>query len=451
MKFFYNIAIVLIYFLTGCSSSWLEIKPDQSLVVPKSAKDYQAWLNNVSKFNVSNSFGNMEVMADNLYLPDATYNGLSSSVVRNVYAWANGGTDFYGGVGSASWDDAYSKLLEINAVLEGIAKVNREDAPTAWDNVRGSALFYRAFYHYALLAEFCQAYSDDDPLGIPLRTSSNVNDKIIRSSLKDSYNHVLKDLETAESLLPVTPENKPQPSRMAVWALLSRINLAMSNYDKALLYAQRCLANDDVLLGYNTLNTTAAFPFDRLNKEVIFLLYIANPSALSQTNHVVDSTLYRSYDQDDLRRELFFRINAGLPRFKGGYFGSASCFVGLATDEVYLNAIECLVRTEKLKDATELFNKLLVSRWKATKYNAIVFTDAKDALTQVLNERRKSLLFRCLRLSDIKRLNKSTDRQIWMRRKLNNEEIVLAPNDPKYVLPIPQQELVLNPMPQNPR
>ena len=451
MKFFYNIAMVLIYFLTGCSSSWLEIKPDESLVVPKTAKDYQAWLNNVSKFNVSNSFGNMEVMADNLYLPDATYNGLSSSVVRNVYAWADGGSDFYAGVGSASWDDAYSKLLEINAVLEGIAKVNRNDDPKGWDNVKGSALFYRAFYHYAVLAEFCQVYTENDPLGIPIRTSSNVNDKIIRISLKDSYAYVLKDLEMAESLLPITPENKFRPSRMAVWAMLSRVNLAMSNYDKSLLFAQHFLANNNVLLDYNTLNTAAAFPFDRLNNEVIFSLYIANPSALSQTNHVVDSMLYRSYGQDDLRRQLFFRINGGLPRFKGGYFGSASCFVGLATDEVYLNTMECLAREGKLKDAADLFNKLLISRYKTAKYNLVDFADVNDALTQVLNERRKSLLFRCLRLTDIKRLNKSTDRQIWMRRKLNNEEIVLAPNDPKYVLPIPPQELILNPMPQNPR
>jgi len=451
MKFLFNIVIVLTIGFFGCSSSWLEVKPDQSLVVPGNVKDYQAWLDNVSKFNVSNAFGNLEVMADNLYLPDETFNGLSSSVVRNVYSWAHGGTDFYDGAGSASWDDTYSKLLEINAVLEGIDKVDRSSNPNGWDNVRGSALFYRAFYHYALLSEFCRSYSEDDPLGIPLRTSSNVNDKMVRSSLKESYRSVLSDLETAENLLPVTPENKLRPSRMAVWALLSRIYLAMSDYATALRYAKFCLSNNDVLLDYNTLDATAVFPFDRFNDEVIFSLYIANPSALSQSNHVIDSNLYRSYVPNDLRKELFFRTNAGLPRFKGGYFGVANCFVGLATDEVYLNTIECLVRGGKLNEAEMLYNKFMSSRWKSGQYSSINFRDSETALTVVLEERRKSLLFRCLRLPDVKRLNKTTARHVWMTRRLNGKEIVLAPNDPKYVLPIPLQELLLNPMPQNPR
>ncbi|WP_411973696.1 RagB/SusD family nutrient uptake outer membrane protein [Sphingobacterium sp. Lzh-3] len=445
------LAVLGLSAMIACSSSWLNIKPDQSLVVPKSVVDYQAWLDNTAKFNNSNSFGNMEVSADNLYVPDATFNGLSSAAARNMYTWAKGGDDFYQGEGSASWGDAYDKLLQVNAIIEGIDKVQRDSDPAGWDNVKGSALFFRAFYHYALLAEFCGAYDESDPLGIPIKNTANVNDKMLRSSLKQSYEYVLSDLDAATKLLPLAPANKLRPSRMAAWALLSRINLAMSNYATALRYAQLCLTSNDQLLDYNSLNTTANFPFDRLNKEVIFSAYIANPAILSQNNHVIDSTLYGSYRPDDLRKQLFFRINAGLPRFKGGYFGVANCFVGLAIDEVYLNAAECLLRRGQLAEAENLFNKLMATRWKTGKYIPVSFGDQTAALGNVLEERRKSLLFRCLRLSDIKRLNKSTDQKVTMRRKINGNEIVLSPNDPKYVLPIPQKELLLNPMPQNPR
>lgn len=437
--------------MIACSSSWLDIKPDQSLVVPKSVVDYQAWLDNTSKFNNSSSFGNMEVSADNLYVPDATFNGLSSAAARNIYTWAKGNDDFYEGEGSASWSDAYDKLLQVNVIIEGIDKVERASDPTGWDNVKGSALFYRAFYHYALLAEFCGAYDEADPLGIPLRSTANVNDKMQRSSLKQSYVYVLSDLDAAAKLLPLAPANKLRPSRLAAWAMSSRIYLAMSNYTAALQYAQMCLSSNDQLLDYNSLNVSANFPFDRFNKEVILSVYIANPTILSQNNHVIDSTLYSSYWADDLRRELFFRINAGLPRFKGGYFGVANCFVGLAADEVYLNASECLLRTGQLEEAENQFNKLMATRWKTGKYVPVSFKDQDTALKTVLEERRKSLLFRCLRLTDIKRLNKSTDQKVTMRRKLNGNEIVLSPNDPKYVLPIPQKELLLNPMTQNPR
>lgn len=342
--------------MIACSSSWLDIKPDQSLVVPKSVVDYQAWLDNTSKFNNSSSFGNMEVSADNLYVPDATFNGLSSAAARNIYTWAKGNDDFYEGEGSASWSDAYDKLLQVNVIIEGIDKVERSSDPTGWDNVKGSALFYRAFYHYALLAEFCGAYDEADPLGIPLRSTANVNDKMQRSSLKQSYEYVLSDLDAAAKLLPLSPANKLRPSRLAAWAMSSRIYLAMANYTAALQYAQMCLSSNDQLLDYNSLNVSANFPFDRFNKEVILSVYIANPAILSQNNHVIDSALYSSYGADDLRRQLFFRINSGLPRFKGGYFGVANCFVGLAVDEVYLNAVECLLRTRQLKEAENLFN-----------------------------------------------------------------------------------------------
>jgi len=451
MKIIYAITAVLLCTTISCSSSWLEVKPDQSLVVPTSVKDFQAWLDNVSEFNRSSSFGNMEVTADNLYLTDATYNALSTVAARNIYSWAKGGIDFYEGQGSASWHDAYEKLLQINIINEGVNKVNRMTDPEGWDNVKGSALFYRAFYHYALLSEFCQAYSENDPLGIPIKSSGNVNDKMARSSVKASYDYVIKDLKDAESLLPVTASNKMRPSRMAVWAMLSRVYLAMSDYSTALHYARLCLSNNDVLLDYNKLNTAASFPFDRLNAEVIFSVYIANPAVLSQTNHVIDSTLYRSYAENDLRKQLFFRLNAGLPRFKGGYFGVANCFAGLALDEVYLNAIECLIRTEQLNDAMILFNKFMSTRWKVGQYSEVVFKDLNNALSLVLEERRKSLLFRCLRLSDIKRLNKTSQQQVLMKRNINGVEITLMPNDSKYALPIPQKELLINEMPQNPR
>ncbi|CDT32100.1 conserved hypothetical protein [Sphingobacterium sp. PM2-P1-29] len=166
---------------------------------------------------------------------------------------------------------------------------------------------------------------------------------------------------------------------------------------------------------------------------------------------MIDSTLYRSYAENDLRKQLFFRLNAGLPRFKGGYFGVANCFAGLALDEVYLNAIECLIRTEQLNDAMILFNKFMSTRWKVGQYSEVVFKDLNNALSLVLEERRKSLLFRCLRLSDIKRLNKTSQQQVFMKRKINGVEITLMPNDPKYALPIPQKELLINEMPQNPR
>ena len=451
MKLPLILPMVLLAILTGCSSSWLEIKPDQALVVPNSTKDFQAWLDNVAKFNRSSSFGYMEIASDNLYLTNDMYNGLSSSAERNIYSWAKGPEDFYGTAGGSSWRDAYAKLIEINAVLEGIEKINKSINTDGWNNVKGSALFYRAFYHYLLASEFCQVYTLDDPLGIPLRTSSNPNVMLQRSGIKETYAHILADLQEAAVLLPIVAENKMRPSRLAAWAMLARVYLAMSDYSNAAQYAKNCLSKNDVLLDYNALNTSNPYPFSWNNEEVIFSVYIANPSTLLQNGHVIDSTLYRSYVDDDLRKVLYFRINAGLPRFKGGYFGSANCFVGLATDEIYLIAMECLIRLGKLKDAEILFNRFLITRYKTGKYTLIDFSYQEEALALVLKERRKSLLFRCLRFSDIKRLNKTTPQLVRIKRIINGEVTIIPPNDPRYAFPIPLKELLLNPIPQNPR
>ncbi|WP_343559005.1 RagB/SusD family nutrient uptake outer membrane protein [Sphingobacterium sp.] len=451
MKIQFILAIVLLFILVGCSSNWLDIKPDQALVVPNSVKDFQGWLDNVNKFNRSSSFGDLEVASDNLYLTDEIYNGISSSAERNIYSWAKGSEDFYGSSGGGSWRDAYAKLLEINVALEGIEKVDRLTAAEGWKNVKGSALFYRAFYHYALASEFCQVYTADDPLGIPLRISSNPNVILQRSSLKESYEHIITDLKEAAALLPLVPENKMRPSRIAAWGMLSRVYLAMSDYGNALQFAQYCLSNRETLLDYNTVNSTNPYPFSWNNEEVIFSVSISNPLILWPNGHVIDSTLYQSYVEDDLRKVLFFRVNSGLPRFRGGYFGSLNCFVGVAMDEIYLTAMECLVRLGHLEDAEPLFNKLLINRYKTGKYTAVNFADQEKALLLILQERRKSLLFRCLRIPDIKRLNKTTQQQVWIKRIINGQESIIPPNDPRYVFPIPQKELLVNPISQNPR
>jgi len=72
-------------------------------------------------------------------------------------------------------------------------------------------------------------------------------------------------------------------------------------------------------------------------------------------------------------------------------------------------------------------------------------------LDLVLKERRKELVFRGLRWTDIRRLNQATP-SIILKRRVNGKEDSLMPGDKRFVLPIPPDVIAFNSdMPQNPR
>ncbi|MGE8425794.1 MAG: RagB/SusD family nutrient uptake outer membrane protein, partial [Sphingobacterium siyangense] len=161
--------------------------------------------------------------------------------------------------------------------------------------------------------------------------------------------------------------------------------------------------------------------------------------------------LYQQYDNDDLRKVLFFTNNTDSSHgFRGRYSGGTSLFTGIAIDEMYLTKAECLARNKRSEEAISLLNKFLVSRWKAGKFQSLTSNSDSKVLDIILRERRKQLLFRGLRWLDLKRLNKE-GRNIVLKRVLKEKEYVLNPNDLKYALPFPEDVIEISGMQQNSR
>jgi len=441
---------ILLLLLTGCKK-YLDQKPDAKLQLPTTVISVQGLLDNESTFNTVFP-GSGEVSADNYYVTDATYNATSSQPLKNTYIWGDDitGTDFPNG-----WSRCYDMVSICNVALESLDKIAPGSNPAAWNNVKGSALFLRSRAFLTVTGYFTKAYdaaTAGNDMGIPLRLSSDYNVVSTRSSLQAGYDQVTGDLKTAAPLLPVTPVHVLRPSRPAAYALLARTYLLMNNYDSALAYANRCLALNSTLMNYNTLLSSAAYPFPLYNSEVIMHTIMSTPQILGNTRAIVDSALYKSYDASDLRKTLFFKANTnGTMAFRGSYNQSAALFNGVATDEVYLVQAECLARTGKLSEAMTALNALLVTRWKTNSFIPFSAADKKTALGIILAERRKELLFRDLRWMDLKRLNRETDWQVTLRRKLNGVDYTLPPEDNRYALPIPASVIAISGMAQNPR
>jgi len=207
------------------------------------------------------------------------------------------------------------------------------------------------------------------------------------------------------------------------------------------------------LINYNTVSTTATIPFRQFNDEVIYDSRTGIPPALANTKAKIDTLLFSSYAPNDLRRTVIFKTNAdGSRAFKGSYTGvnNASAFTGIATNELYFIKAECAVRANDISIGLATLNTVLSTRWKTGTYQPVTITDAGVLLKTVLAERRKDLLFRTLRWTDLRRLNLEADHRQEIRRILNGTSYKLEPGSPRYVFQIDQNAVELGGLPQNP-
>ncbi|SDF45727.1 SusD family protein [Mucilaginibacter pineti] len=436
----------------SCKKDWLDAKPNKALVVPTSIADYQTLLDNVTQMN-ANAPGLGVVSDDNFRLTDATYLGISEQE-RNAYIW--GPTEnFYGSDGNGDWYYAYSRILDDNVVLDGIKSLTvNSGSQTAFNNVNGSALFYRSLDLYNLAQEFCKPYQNPSAgtdLGLPLRLYSNVNLSVKQSSVKQTYDQLIGDLLKAAPLLPVTPLYPTRPSKTAVYALLSRVYLAQENYTKALAYADSSLQLQNTLIDFNQLTKAASNPITRFNKEVIFHYTLSGYLAFRTNRLIVDNQLYQSFNSNDLRKSIYFTTVSGNISFKGSYNGNLSFFGGLATDEMYLNRAECYARTGNSLAAMNDLNALLKTRWQTGTYTNMTAANANAALSLILTERRKELCFRAIRWTDLRRLNHDSRFQVTISRTVNGQNYTLPVNSPRYVLPLDEKEIVTGGLIQNQR
>lgn len=431
----------------GCKK-FLDPKPLQSMAIPSSLQDLQALLDNDDNLNGA-QISATEVSSDDYYLTPTDLAALTNES-RRMYTWEK---DYIFRPTSNDWFLTYRNIYTANVVLDNIDQISRNNAnQQEWDNVKGQALFTRARHFFSATLTWTLPYdaatASSDP-GIPLRLSGDFNIPSSRANVAACYHQIITDLTQSAALLATIPVAKTRASKNAAWGMLGRVYLSMGNIDSCFKYVDLYLQNKRDLIDYNTdITASANTPFQRFNKEVCFDSYFTN-TALSQSRAKVDSSLYRSYDANDLRKTAFFRsFVTGTYGFKGNY--SIAPFTGIATNEVYLMRAECYARKEKKEEALADLNTLMIKRWKTNTFTPFRAQSAAEALQIILRERRKELLFRSLRWMDLRRLNKE-GANIVLVRKLGNQTYQLPANDKRYALAIPEDLIELSGLQQNER
>jgi len=445
--------------LAGCGGEFLEVKSDGSSVVPAKLEDYQAMLDDAAKtMNVYSPHMLGVLAGDEVYVDDAALRNPAEANQRNAYLWKK--DNFYEEEQSKDWNYAFRRILYCNMVLEGISRIDPETDRPLWDNIRGSALFFRSMTYYQLAQLFCEVYEEGrEQLGLPLRTDPDVTVGVQRSSLGQTYAFILDGLAEADRYLPEQPLVRTRPGKAALYGLLARIHLQMRQYPEAAQYARQCLSLQDELIDYNDLtltgtsNTTFGMYAGLNSPELIFHGSIPPAEINVAASWRCAAGFVSLYSGDDLRKKAFFRSVNGDYRFVGSYSARVPLFSGIATDEVLLIQMEADLRSNNnnIDRARSSLNRLRQKRYARSSYTDITDTDPGRLLREILEERKKELVFRGLRWEDIRRLNFEGRYPVRIERQALGERIVIEPNDSRYVFPLPPNVVDLGGLQQNPR
>lgn len=491
-----SLIIVIIIPFTGCQK-YVDIKKNSAQFILEKAKDIQLLLDTYSIMNTGFP-SDGQLSSDDFYLRGQSYSAANNRVEDiAVFQWSSSPRN----LALPQWQTPYQIIYRANLALEAVEDIKSSGKDKSASNetlgaLRGSGLFFRAYSFWNLAQIYAKPFDVTSALqdpGIPLRLTSDINEKSNRGTVQDTYGRIIKDLKEATTLLPATATIPSRPSKVAAYAMLARVYLSMEDYPNALESATAALQIKNDLLDYNLISQTQANPFTRFHKEVLFHSIILSIPLLSPGNQnspiaIIDKDLASSYTNNDLRSKIFIKENFspridpvtddyikntsgavqyfpdGTFRFSGNYEPSSSPtqFNGLAVDELYLIRAECFARANNTTQAMIELNTLLRTRWITNTYVDMVATSADEALTKVLTERRKELVMRSQRWTDLRRLNKDSRFAKNLRREIIYtpvpKTVTPAPiyydlpiGDPRFTLLIPQEVISNSEIAQNPR
>lgn len=460
------IIIILLFccaIFTSCQK-FVDIKKSSSQSNIESAADCQLLLDNSEVLNEEYPVDGA-ISADDYEMDDARYaSDRIDNEDRSLYLWSASALR----LPAKQWVGCYNKIYNANLILEAIVRLQGKEPAAVLNNLKGTALFFRAYALWNLAQLYTAPYATDaaSQPGLPIHLVSDINDSPPRGTVKATYDQILLDLKEGANLLNVSSSIATRPNKAAAFSMLARVYLSMGDYPNALINANSALQLKSDLIDFNTLDAGSLAPFMRFNKEVIFhstvsrLNYVLEPGYGNENQALISQDIISSFEEGDLRKAILVKENtdvefpAGTFRFTGNYepaVGSSKLFNGLTTDELYYTRAECYARAGNIAGAMNDLNTVLRSRWLTGTYVDRAAATADSALDIVLIERRKGLLMRGLRWSDLRRLNQEQRFAKVLSRTIAGKTYTLEPKDLRYTLLIPQDVITNSTLAQNRR
>lgn len=436
--------LIFMALISSCEG-FLDPKPDQSLVVPSTLEDVRSLLDNTVIFSRQPV---MSILAsDDFIASDAGYTSMTE-FEQQIYFWSE---DAYPSSALDEWGIEYNKVFYANVALEALNSI----APDSEEHgiLVAEAKFQRAHAYYHLLQQFAPAFQkaggNENLPGIVLKNSPDINEPAVRSTLAESYSRMIEDLEEAVTSLPTSQLPKTRPNKAIAYGLLGRIYLTTFDFAKAAQAAEKALELYPSRLDFNELNVNAANPFTRFDEETVFYSETITMGFQFNREIFLDTLLLKTYGEGDLRLPAYFDLVAENKYFfTGKLTGNLIAFGGISVGELELIAAEANARIGEEEKAKFWLNGLLSRRITPENFLPVENT-GEELLKRILLERRKELVGRGLRWSDLKRLNQEQNLSATLKKTINGVEKTLEPNSEIYVFLIPESEIQLSGISQN--
>jgi hypothetical protein len=382
------------------------------------------------------------------------------------------------------WSQAYYTINVCNVFIDGMNAGGTAVVGTALGaNYIAEAKLIRAVSYYSLLQYYARPYADGNGSkpGLPLRLTGikapGLSD-LARSTVADVYTQVIKDLNDAETGLPLTYSsaynNTTRAHRNTAIAFKTRVYLSMQQYANVATEANK-IVNATAPFAASTgvahslqANIANVFVSPYTTTESIFSLPMTttsgdNPGTQNQLAYYYSPTSANGgvgngefalnnlgiiadagWTATDKRRTSFV-VQSGsgstlrywLTKYKTG--SPYTDYVPVIRyAEVLLNLAEAKVRTSNTIDAqaVALLNAVRNRSDATTTFTVASFATATDLINAILKERRIEFLGEGLRNNDLMRLLQVIPAKGTAQLK--------NPSDVGYIWPISATELSLN-------
>ena len=444
------------------------------------------------------------------YMSGALYSGyltLLPDIQADLVHAVQGNTNTYGPIWQ--WDirptsseitgvygALYTVIARCNFYLDQVGQLREslidDDEITYLDYYTGEVYCARANAYAELIKCFCESYDKDNAasqMGVALDSTYFGAKPKGRSSLKESYEFVIRDLLKSEELLDEDFDayTNPYVTKAAANALHSRVALYMQDWDTAIEYSTKLIESDAFALSTSSVYTTGTDVIQGgarnytyvdymwthdLSTEIIWqigytttsysgalgqvFLNFTNDYAYFYPDYMPSEWVVGLYAGSDARRTAYFRtLTTG---YQGNpsltllvkYFGNEADFIPyniyhvcqpkpMRLAEQYLIRAEAYCRSSKADFGKASEDLKTLAKARGASIGSVTASNWMDVISE---ERAKELYMEGFRLNDLKRWNRGFKRETQSNAQTGfASTLEIKGGDYRFVWPIPQHEI----------
>lgn len=384
----------------------------------------------------------------------------------------------------------YGIIGQCNFLLEFLDDVEKNTYDTKdiarIEQFYGEAYFARALAYSELIKLYCKSYESDEEamseLGVVIKSDYYGSEPLVRSSLYDSYQFVIDDLDMALTYLKLEDDfngslhSSVYFNEYTIHALRARIALYMKDYDQAILSSTKVIESDYYRLSSaNDLYTSNMSYFNYmwsydLATEIIWQVGFTATNYGGALGRIFFNYDYVSMKPDyvpaqwvlDLYESNDNRYSAYFTTYQTGhthglawplltkYWGnqdlySQAMLLNTTMPKVFRLAEQYLIRAEAYAAKTQYTNAAkdiaTLRSYRYSNFGGGVSLNKDNAMEVIEEERVRELYMEGFRLMDLKRWHKGFTRKEQSNSLPEGSSLKIEKDNSLFVWPIPSHEL----------